>query len=199
MRLYKYLVIVWLLLFSVNFLNAKIENTTKSVEFVVNKQEGKEANKALNTEQIEKLKMVIVSNEKELTNNPSSEKKSQIYYDLGNAYLLSKSNAKANEYYSKFLYEFSNDERVSNVKLLQGVIFFSEKKYDEAINIFKQVILTYPDSLDAPCAQYKIGDCYLKLEKSDLAKDSFQKVIDKYKYSRFRKYSERMLSALNKQ
>ncbi|MCK9614952.1 MAG: outer membrane protein assembly factor BamD [Candidatus Omnitrophica bacterium] len=58
--------------------------------------------------------------------------------------------------------------------------FFNEKKYKEALQEFKKLIIHYPDSKEAADAQYYIGRCFEELSQPYQAFLEYQKVIESY-------------------
>ena len=62
--------------------------------------------------------------------------------------------------------------------------YFEEKKYKEAYNSFKKLVIHYPDSQEAAEAQYYMGRCMEELKKPYQAFLEYQKVIDRYPNSK---------------
>ncbi len=55
---------------------------------------------------------------------------------------------------------------------------YNAKRYEEAINGFKEVLTVSPTSSLADNAQYWIGECYDAMGSYELAQDAFNKVFD---------------------
>ncbi len=62
----------------------------------------------------------------------------------------------------------------------QGEVLFDKKDYDEAVKIFKQVQVKYPESDQAVNALVNIGAAYMAQEEYRQAGAVFQEVVDKY-------------------
>ena len=62
----------------------------------------------------------------------------------------------------------------------QGEVLFDQKKYEEAIEIFKEVQVKYPESDQAVNALVNIGAAYMAQEEFRQAGAIFQQVVDKY-------------------
>lgn len=58
--------------------------------------------------------------------------------------------------------------------------FFTETSWDKAANIYKMVINNYPYYANADRVQYRIGECYLKTGKYEIARAEFAKVASNY-------------------
>jgi len=61
-----------------------------------------------------------------------------------------------------------------------GECRFSQKKYEEAIDNFNEVILTYPEGDKAAAAHLKKGISYMELGKKDEALAAFKLLVAKY-------------------
>jgi outer membrane assembly lipoprotein YfiO len=66
----------------------------------------------------------------------------------------------------------------------EGEKYFGEKKYKEAYDAFKKLIIHYPDAQEAAEAQYYLGMCLEQLEQPYQAFLEYQKVIDSYPNSK---------------
>ena len=81
-----------------------------------------------------------------------------------------------------------------NCQFWIGQIFFSNKKYSDAINEFKQV-LKYDNSNKKSEALYKMGLCHIKTNNNSEAKKMFNNIIRNYPKSKyFNKASEFLLN-----
>ncbi len=61
-----------------------------------------------------------------------------------------------------------------------GECRYSQKKYEEAIDNFNEVILTYPEGDKAAAAHLKKGLSYMELGKKDEARAAFKLLVAKY-------------------
>jgi len=60
--------------------------------------------------------------------------------------------------------------------LEKGNSLFDEKKYEEAIKVFEDILRQAPD---AYIIYLNIGNCYFQMEKYDLALENYKKILDK--------------------
>lgn len=59
-----------------------------------------------------------------------------------------------------------------------------EQRYDDAESAFQEFLATYPDSSNAPNAQYWLGESYYVRQEFENALQAFQSVVDNYPGSR---------------
>jgi tetratricopeptide (TPR) repeat protein len=82
----------------------------------------------------------------------------------------------------------------------QGEVLFDQKKYDEAVEIFKQVQVKYPNSDQAVNALVNIGAAFMAQEEYRQAGAVFQEVVDKYsdtdKYLQQVEFSKQQLEVM---
>jgi len=71
----------------------------------------------------------------------------------------------------------------SNEQLQWGLSFYEAKDYKRAITEFNKLVQFYPNSKDAPKAQYYVGRCYGDMEEYYHAYLAYQKVIETYPYA----------------
>lgn len=55
-----------------------------------------------------------------------------------------------------------------------------EKRYENALSLYQELVSRYPRTKKAPLALYGIGNCYLQLKRLDEAEKSFTSFIEKY-------------------
>ncbi len=65
----------------------------------------------------------------------------------------------------------------------RAMSFYKQKDYKQALVEFRKLVIHYPDSKQAPQAQYYVGRCFEKLGQMYRAFEEYQKVIDSYPYS----------------
>lgn len=65
--------------------------------------------------------------------------------------------------------------------MLLGVKSFKENRFDEAIENFKKVLLSYPSGDVAARCLYDIGVCFMKLRNYDAAEGKFQQVLSSHR------------------
>ncbi|MEW6087440.1 MAG: tetratricopeptide repeat protein [bacterium] len=102
----------------------------------------------------------------------------RIYFNLGAIQYKQEKFENAKSYFEKVLnFQFKSYWDVKAIYNM-GLIDYDLKKYEEARKNFIRILAEYPDSGDAPQAQYYIGLCYeLENNKAD-AKDAFKKFIE---------------------
>jgi tetratricopeptide (TPR) repeat protein len=85
---------------------------------------------------------------------------------------------------------------------VQGQQLFDEKKYDDAIKIFEDVMQKFPDSDQAVNAAVEIGAAYQNREKFKEAGKIYQQIVEKYeskpKYSTQVDFAKAQLVAMQK-
>lgn len=57
---------------------------------------------------------------------------------------------------------------------------FEAARYNDALEIFKRLVQTYPTTTRAPDAQYFRGQCYTNLKDWDKAIGAYQQLVEKY-------------------
>lgn len=65
--------------------------------------------------------------------------------------------------------------------MLKGVRSFKENRFDDAIEDFKKVLVSYPSGDVAARCLYDIGVCYIKLKNYSGAENKFQQVLDRHR------------------
>ncbi len=139
--------------------------------------------------------------ERIVSDHPDGRYGPQSQFTLGDYYYGLKEYDKATASYERFLELFPIDklqgrdrQLVSKAETLlghlaeidaynlyaQGEVLFDQKKYDEAIEIFKDVQVKYPESDQAVNALVNIGAAYMAQEEYRQAGAIFQEVVDKY-------------------
>jgi len=93
--------------------------------------------------------------------------------------------------WTKFIQQFKNDPRIGRATHYLGVCYFQQKKYDQALATFQNVIKTYPqlDLLDASYLYLGVTQYTLaqngKPELFAAAADTFNALITKYPQGRY--------------
>jgi TolA-binding protein len=65
-----------------------------------------------------------------------------------------------------------------------------------ALQTFGTMLSQYPNSAKAPAAQFKIGECYEKLNIPSSAREAYKRVIADYPSSEYKDRAESKLNAL---
>ncbi len=76
--------------------------------------------------------------------------------------------------------QFPDSPLADNALYWIGECRFSQKRFDEAIDAFNEVILTYPDGDKIAAAYLKKGISYMELGKKDEALAAFKLLVAKY-------------------
>ena len=76
--------------------------------------------------------------------------------------------------------QFPNSPLADNALYWIGECHFSQKRYLEAIDVFNEVIVSYPQGSKAAAAYLKKGLCFMELGKKDEALAAFKLLVSKY-------------------
>lgn len=95
-----------------------------------------------------------------------------------------------------YLEQFSDSPVVDNALYWIGECFFSQKQYEEAIQQFNELILSYPDGDKIPAAYLKKGISLVELGKKDQALSVFKLLISKYPLEEETKIAQQKIKEL---
>jgi TolA-binding protein len=148
---------------------------------------------------------------------PHGKYGAQSQFTLGDYYYSLQQYEKATEEYKRFIQLFPNDRvMVPRAQMLlanlaeidaysvyeKGVEFFNQNKYKEALEVFKTVVESYPNSKTAVNAYLNIGATYQALEDFSRARDEYLKFLSRYEknpdYSTQVEFAKAQLSELKK-
>ena len=85
--------------------------------------------------------------------------------------------------FEQFLREFPTSELADDAQLHIGRSHMSEKKFQEAAAVFSSLIRTYPSGDKLPEAHLELGQAQAQLGQTDLARKSWETVVNNYKDS----------------
>lgn len=85
--------------------------------------------------------------------------------------------------FKEFIELFPSHENADNAYYWLGEIQYSKANYAQALDMFTQILDTYPKGNKVPDAMVKIGYCHLKLGRVDEARKSFKRVMDEHPFS----------------
>jgi tol-pal system protein YbgF len=85
---------------------------------------------------------------------------------------------KARDSFAKFLELFPRHELTANARYWLGETYYNEKKYDQAILEFQEVIKNFPGKEKVPAAMLKQGMAFKELGDLKSARYVFKKVIE---------------------
>jgi len=103
---------------------------------------------------------------------------------------------KARELLTRFIEHNPNHAMVPNAHYWLGETYYSEKKYDQAILEFQEIIKNYPDKEKVPAAELKQGMAFKELGDLKSARYLFKKVIDDFPASDEAKLAKEKLKGL---
>lgn len=112
----------------------------------------------------------VISYGKALTDTSKDKNVVPVYRILAESYYLKDNDAKAVEYYNRFLENGQTLEREGTYKL--GRAYYNTGKYAEAAD--KLAAVTGEEDSLAQNAWYTLADCYLKLNQEQKALDAFK-------------------------
>jgi TolA-binding protein len=124
-----------------------------------------------------KVDRAILSFQSALTNFPGSSLKENIKFRLALAYFIKEDYVRAAE-------EFGKLPGV-NAKFYLANSLYNMNKYEEALELFKEIARGSSDRSMAELAQYQTGWCYYRMNKEMEAVDNFDTFLKKYPDSKF--------------
>ncbi len=92
--------------------------------------------------------------------------------------------------------QFPESPLTDNSLFWIGECYFSQKKYEEAIEQFNELILNYPRGDKIPSAYLKKGISLMKLEKKEVALSVFKLLIGKYPLEEETKIAQQKIKEL---
>ena len=105
-------------------------------------------------------------------------------YNKGRELLLQKHNVPmAQVLFSDFIQEFPDHKLADNAMYWLGECSYTTAQYEEAANIFKRLVQTYPKGQKVPDALLKTGYSYLSIDDVSQANIYFKQVITRYPFS----------------
>lgn len=90
---------------------------------------------------------------------------------------------KAREYFTKFIELFPKHELTANARYWLGETYYHEKKYDQAILEFQEVIKNYPGKEKVPAAMLKQAMAFKELGDAKSARYVYKKLIEDSPYT----------------
>jgi tol-pal system protein YbgF len=87
------------------------------------------------------------------------------------------------ESFKLYRQQFPDSPLADNALYWIGECHFSQKKYEEAIDDFNEVVLAYPQGDKVPAAHLKKGISYMELGKKEEALAAFKLLVSKYPLS----------------
>jgi tol-pal system protein YbgF len=84
------------------------------------------------------------------------------------------------ESFKLYRQQFPDSPLADNALYWIGECYFSQRKFNEAIDVFNELILTYPQGDKAAAAYLKKGLSFVELGKKDEAVATFRLLMAKY-------------------
>ena len=107
----------------------------------------------------------------------SLELQQQRYLDLDNRILELSKSTQDQGFIQPNIFESEDPERELYTKAL---VLFDDSRYAEALDLFSEIIISYPQGMFAPDAYFWSGELFLAQEMLEDAKISFNNVIDRF-------------------
>ena len=103
---------------------------------------------------------------------------------------------KARDIFARFVEQYPTHGMVSNARYWLGETYYSEKKYDQAILEFQEVIKNFPGKEKVPAAMLKQGMAFKELGDKKSARYLYTKLLNDYPASDEAKAAKEKLKAL---
>jgi len=103
---------------------------------------------------------------------------------------------KARDIFARFVEQFPTHGMVANARYWLGETYYSEKKYDQAILEFQEVIKNFPGKEKVPAALLKQGMAFRELGDAKSARYLYLKIMDDYPASDEAKAAKEKLKML---
>jgi len=129
----------------------------------------------------------VVTYQMVAVNDSTSERAPSAFYEVGKIqfFMLNKPEDSI-QTLEKLVKEYPNHGKAPYAQFLVGNIMEEPlAKYLGAINAYSNLLRIYPDSKLAANSQYRIAQCYYKLNDYSQAMSEFGEILDKYAKSKF--------------
>jgi len=115
------------------------------------------------------------------TGFPGSKLLDDASYALGLAYFQREDYEASRDAFEKFLFDFKDSPLRSQAMYLWGTSLYNLGKFDEAINVFKNVAKTFGQDPDlVQKCEYEIADCFYRLGNEKEAMERFKTLRSRY-------------------
>ncbi|WP_298439927.1 tol-pal system protein YbgF [Geobacter sp.] len=104
--------------------------------------------------------------------------------------------AAAREIFTKFLEQYPKSELAPNARYWNGETYYSEKKYEQAILEFQEVIKNFPGKEKVPAAMFKQASAFQALGDTKSARYVLKKLVEEYPASEEAKRGKEKLREL---
>jgi len=100
--------------------------------------------------------------------------------------------------FETYLRSFPRSEMAHQAQFYIAECYFSDRKDQQAIQAYNQVIASYPRSGSAPLAYYKRGLSFERLQQFDRARESYEQVIKNFDGTDAARLAKQNLERLNR-
>ncbi|MDD4150080.1 MAG: tetratricopeptide repeat protein [Bacteroidales bacterium] len=99
---------------------------------------------------------------------PESEYVGNAHFEIGRTYQTSMNNAdSAKFYYNRLISNYPNSSMKKAALSSIGSIYFNERDFNKALNIYKDIIANFPNSEEASNANVMIREIYIEMDNPD--------------------------------
>ncbi len=98
---------------------------------------------------------------------PNATNIAEVYFELGNTYLVNKDNENALINFKKIISDYPSSSYAVRAMLKAGLIYYNSGLNDLALNTFKKVVSEYPDSPESKEALGSIKNIYIDINQVD--------------------------------
>ncbi len=138
----------------------------------------------------------ISDNEKALADAKTAAVTPESMYQSGIDAFKSGDMKNAREIFTKFIGLYPKNDLVANAHYWIGETYYNDKKLDQAILEYQEVIKNFPDKDKAPAAMLKQGMAFKELNDNKSARFIFKKLADKYPKSEEAAKAKKLLKGL---
>jgi tol-pal system protein YbgF len=142
---------------------------------------------------VDKLEQSIEDQKKAAQAKPENP---EDLYQKGLDTFKSGDSQKAREMLTSFIERYPSNPMVPNAHYWLGETYYSDKKYDQAILEFQEIIKNFPDKEKVPAAELKQGMAFKELGDLKSARYLFKKVITDFPASDEAKLAKEKLKSL---
>lgn len=120
----------------------------------------------------------------------------QEVYNMANSDYLRGNFQLAIDGFKMYMEQFPESPLVDDSLYWIGECYFSQKKFNEAIEVFNELILNYPNGDKIPAAYLKKGISLVELEKKEEALAAFKLLVSKYPLEEETKIAQQKIKEL---
>ncbi len=102
-----------------------------------------------------------------ITNYPNSSSISEVIYELGNTYLVTKNHENALINFRKITTDHASSSYAVKARLKSGLIYYNKNQNELALSTFKKVVADFPNTPESKEALASIKNIYVDINKVD--------------------------------